>query len=101
MGPKNNPEEIAQAAANFVGAPHSDMQDALNSVKNDCRLSSLAFGVIGSLLLSGPYETSRSAQESSLSAGVKLVDDVSSGLKRVAAHWQDEQQHDSKMMGPH
>jgi hypothetical protein len=53
------PDPIFQSAKQFVGDPLLQMEQAHQLVQGRCKVSPIAFGVVGVALLSGPDEKAR------------------------------------------
>jgi hypothetical protein len=76
-------KKIEEAAGNVLSEPLAYMDLAHRYVSDACKLHALAFGVAGSQILAGPYETSRSAQDKNLAAGSKKLHELAQGLAEV------------------
>ena len=76
-------DQVVQAASQFAGTPFNKLSNAYNGAKN-ATLNPLAFGLIGSAIVGGKYEESRSHWENELKGGVDKWIATVNGLNKVA-----------------
>jgi hypothetical protein len=94
----NDPDLIYQSAKLFLGDPLLQMEQAHQLVQERCKVSPLAFGVIGTPLLGGDYESARGYAEKNLNDGVDKVRETGEKLGAVAEKWGEVDAHNTIML---
>lgn len=74
---------VVNAATQYAGTPYQKLDNAWQGAQN-ATLSPLAFGLVGSAVVQGDYESSRSRWETELKHGVDKWIDVIKALNKVA-----------------